>query len=78
MFSDCTSLKNLVLGARLNQIYQYSFQNCVNIENLFYRRNSSIYIFLSYNGQKNKLSKAKHFFILNDNNDYEEITVEMW
>lgn len=77
-FHGCTSIKNLVLGAHLSQIYQYSFYNCNNIENLYYRGSNSIYIFLSYNGQKNALAKAKHFFILNANNEYEEITIQMW
>ena len=74
-FYNCRSLTSITLPSTLASIGNHTFENCSSLENVYY--NGTIEEWLNIKFERydsNPMDYAKHFYMLNDNDEYEEVT----
>ncbi len=78
-FSNCESLTSITLPNGVTTIGEEAFSNCYSLTNVYYEGTiedwCNITFYTSfYNKNSNPMSQASHFYMLNSNNKYEEVT----
>ena len=79
-FYNCSSLKNVTLHQGLKQTYDYDFGLCTSLENVYYYGTISDWLDIEMiekkyptKGYPNPMTYAKHFYMLNSENEFEEV-----
>ena len=74
-FRHCLSLSNIIIASNVTTIRDYAFSGCTSLENVYYEGTIKDWCNLEFNDEhSNPMSYAKHFYMLNSNNEYEEVT----
>lgn len=71
-FDNCTSLKNITIPATVTKIFDKSFKKCSSLENVYY--NGTIEDWCNIELDGTPMEYAEHFYMLNGNNEYYEVT----
>ena len=74
-FGSCTSLINITIPSTVNEIGYGTFSGCTSLENVYYEGTIEDWCNIKFsNYSSNPMQCAKHFYMLNNNNGYEEVT----
>ena len=74
-FLGCTSLTNIVIPNSVTSIGWYAFYYCSSLENAYYKGTIEDWCKISFSDKvSNPASHASHIYMLNENNEYEEVT----
>lgn len=74
-FYDCTSLASITIPSSVTIIREFAFENCTSLENVYYKGTIEDWCNIKFSiYSSNPMSYAEHFYILNSNNEYEEVT----
>ena len=73
-FYGCQSLTSIILPKSLKTLGNYSFRECTNLDKIYYKGTMEEWFSISINeSYGNPTNYAKHFYIPNDNGEWEEI-----
>ena len=74
-FYYCTSLTSITLPISVTEIGKNTFLYCPQLENVYYEGSIEDWCHITFgNGTSNPMYYAKHFYMLNGKNEYEEVT----
>ena len=74
-FEDCTSLTSITLPSSVTTIGDYAFSYCTSLENVYYEGTIEDWCNIKFsNMASTPMNYANHFYMLNSNNEYEEVT----
>lgn len=75
-FFDCISLKTLTFesGSQLTGVGDKAFANCISLENVYYAGTIENWCGITFGDFANPMYYGQHFYLLNENNEYEEVT----
>ena len=74
-FRGCTSLTNIEIPNSVTSIEYYAFIGCTSLTNVYYNGTIEDWCNISFNGSySNPMEYANHFFMIDENNEYEEVT----
>ena len=73
-FSGCSSLTNIEIPSSVTSIGEYAFSECSSLTNIYYRGTIEDWCNISFsNWTSNPMYYAEHFYMLNENNEYQEV-----
>ena len=73
-FYQCESLKDIILPASIKTINVSAFYGCEALENVYYEGTIEDWINIQFgNSNSNPMYYAKHFYMLDENNEWKEI-----
>ena len=74
-FKGCSNLKNLEISKSVKNIDEDAFYGCENLDNVYYDGTIEDWCNITfYDDDSNPMFYANHFYIKNNNNEYEEVT----
>ncbi len=74
-FSYCESLTSITISSSVDTIESSAFQGCTSLENVYYEGTIEDWCNIKFsNMASTPMFYAKHFYMLNSNNEYEEVT----
>lgn len=76
IFIDCKNLESITIPDSVANIGDFAFQGCYKLTNVYYNGTIEDWYNLSYDNRSssNPMRPAEHFYILNESNEYEEVT----
>lgn len=73
-FYNCSSLVNLTLPATVTTVGTSAFSLCNSLENIYYEGTLEDWNNITFGNYANPLDYAKHFYLLDENGEYKELT----
>ena len=74
-FCDCTSLTSITIPNSVTTIGEDAFYNCISLENVYYEGTIEDWCNIKFSYfSSNPMRYANHFYMLNVDNEYEEVT----
>ena len=74
-FSDCSSLESITIPNSVTSIADDAFYNCSSLENVYYTGSVEDWLIIEfYDLWSNPMCYAEHFYMLDDNNEWYEVT----
>ena len=74
-FENCTSLTNIEIPNSVTSIGPFAFYNCTSLESVYYNGTIEDWCNISIDSLiSNPMYYAKHMYMLNENNEYYEVT----
>ena len=74
-FRKCTSLPEITIPDSVISIGRYAFEDCKNLENVYYKGTMEDWCNISFSYYySNPMFYASHFYMLDENNEYKEVT----
>ncbi len=74
-FSDCSTLTSISISNSVTSIGDNAFYKCSGLENVYYNGTIEEWCEISFsNDYSNPMHYASHFYMLNKNGDYQEVT----
>ena len=74
-FKNCINLTNLTLNKNVNFISANAFEGCSNLKNVYFDGTIEDWCQIQFeNEYSNPMNYAEHFYMLDENNEYYEVT----
>ena len=74
VFKNCTSLREITILNRFIGFDSEAFEGCINLENVYFKGKVFEWNSMSLQGSADPMYYAKHFYILDSNNEWIEVT----
>ena len=74
-FADCVNLHTISISNEFTKIGDSVFSNCSNLTNVYYKGTIEDWCKIPFNNEySNPMYYASHIYMLNENNEYQEVT----
>ena len=74
-FSKCSSLKIIEISSSVRSIGSYAFYECTSFKSVYYNGTIENWCNITFKGgYSNPMIYAEHFYMLDENNEYQEVT----